>query len=99
MRMTINQIPNVANVPLGDEPAVIQEHDFWSQRFDFMEHMARDDDAFPFTPEANNDVHQIASSNRVGSGQRLIEKEHLGVMKQGLRNLCPLSHSLGVSFN
>ena len=86
-----------ADVPLGHEPAVVQQHDVRRQRLHLVQHVARNEHAFAFAAQPLDDVHQIAAGHRIGAGERLVEKQHLRVVDQRLGQFDALPHALGVA--
>ncbi len=97
MRVGVDQVADLPDVPLGHEPAVVQQDDPRRDDLDLVEHVARDDDAPALVAQAMDDVHQVAAGDRVGAGERLVEEEDERVVDEGLRELGALAHPLGVA--
>ena len=66
-------------------------------RLDLVQDVAGDEHALALGAEPRMMSDQVAAGDRVGAGQRLVEEQHLRVVDEGLGELGPLPHPLGVA--
>jgi hypothetical protein len=90
-------IANVPNVPLGYEPAVIEQNDVRSERLHLVQDVARNHHAFPLVPQPLDDGHQVVSRDRVGSRERLVEEQDARIVHESLCQLRALPHAFRVA--
>ena len=76
MRMRVDQVANLTDVPFGHQPAVVEQDDVRRERLHFVQHVAGDQHAFSLGAESLDDVHQLAAGDRIGARERLVEKQH-----------------------
>ena len=51
----------------------------------------------PCLPSWRDDVHQVAAGHGIGAGERFVQEKHQRIVHQGLGELGPLPHALGVA--
>ena len=83
-------------LPFGEHAAVVHQQDVGRERFDFVKDVARDDDMAPFGCPVAKEANRLAARERIHAGQRLVEDEQLGLVRQRLRQLDALAHALAV---
>ncbi len=97
MRMLVDQVADLPDVALGDEPPSVEQDDRAGDGLDLVEDVAGDQHGAAVAAPGDDRVDQLAAGDGVGAGQRLVEEEHEGVVQDRLGQLDPLAHPLGIA--
>ena len=94
--MLVDQIANLVDVAFGENPPLVDQQDVGGHRFDLVQDVARHDDALARAAPLLDQTDRLAARDRIHAGQRLIEDQQFGIVRQRLRELHPLPHALAV---
>ncbi len=94
--MLVDEIANLVHVPFGEHAPVVHQQDVGRQRLDLVKDVARDDDVAPVGRPVAKEANRLAARERIHPGQRLVEDEQFGLVRERLRQLDALAHALAV---
>ena len=75
VRMLVDEVANLVDVALGEDPALIDEQDVGCHRLDLVKDMARDDDALARPRPLLDETDRLAARDRVQARERFVEDE------------------------
>ena len=67
------------------------------QRLDLVEHVARHDDRLAGLAELLDPLDDVDARHRIDAGQRLVEQQEVGIVRDRGRELGALAHALARS--
>ena len=95
--MLVDQVANLVHVAFGDDAAVVDQQDVRRHRLDFVQDVARHQDALARAPPLLDQSNRAAPHDRIHAAQRLVEDQQLGIVHDRLRELDALAHALAVA--
>ena len=94
--MLVDEIANLVDVALGEDPSLVDQQDVRRHRLDLVQDVARDDDALAGAAPVLDHADRLAPRDRIHARQRLVEDQQLRIVRERLRHLDPLAHALAV---
>ena len=94
--MLVDQIANLVDVAFGEDPPLVDQEDVRGHRLDFVQDVARHDDALAGAAPVLDHADGLAARDRIHARQRLVENQQLRIVRERLRHLDALPHALAV---
>ncbi len=95
-RPVVHELADGGEGALGDQAALGDDEDARPEPLDLVEHVARDDDRLALLAEPAEQLDRPQPLAGVEPFERFVEDEEVGVVDDGLGQLHPLAHALGV---
>ena len=94
--MLVDELTNLVHVALREDAALVDQQDVRGHRFDFVQDVARHDDALALAAPLLDHPDRLAAHDRIHPRERLVEHNQLRVVHERLRHLHALTHALAV---